>query len=77
MAEAYSLVCKVRAIFKINISREKAKEKLHKCYREVSNCTLREVKTARDAIRAKEEHVLNYFTNRSTYGIGRILEFED
>jgi transposase len=32
----------------------------------VADCTLREVKSARDAIKAKEEEVLNYFINRST-----------
>ena len=66
MSEAYSLVCKVRAIFRMNISREEAKKKLHEWYKEVNNCTLREVKAARDAIKRKEEDVLNYFINRST-----------
>lgn len=66
MREAYSLVCKVRAIFKMKISREEAKRKLHKWYKEVNACTLREVKAARDAIKGKEEYVLNYFLNRST-----------
>ncbi len=32
----------------------------------VSACTLREVKAARDAIKYKEDEVLNYFINRST-----------
>lgn len=66
MKEAYSLVCKVRAIFKMKISREEAKKKLHEWYKEVNACTLREVKSARDAIKGKEEYVLNYFLNRST-----------
>lgn len=66
MGEAYSLVCKIRAIFKMNLSREDAKERLHEWYKEVNACTLREVKSARDAIKAKEEYVLNYFINRST-----------
>ena len=66
MREAYSLICKVRAIFKTKIRREKAYEKLHEWYKEVSTCTLREVKAARDAIKRKEEYVLNYFINRST-----------
>ena len=66
MSEAYSLVCKVRAIFRMNISREEAKKKLHEWYKEVNNCTLREVKAARDAIKRKEEDVLNYFINRAT-----------
>ena len=66
ISEAYSLVCKVRAIFKMNISRDVAEKKLHDWYKEVNACTLRQVKAARDAIKAKEEHVLNYFINRST-----------
>ncbi|MDD6314261.1 MAG: transposase, partial [Porphyromonadaceae bacterium] len=39
---------------------------LHSWYDKVSQCTIREVKSARDAIKAKEEEVLNYFINRST-----------
>ena len=66
MKEAYSIVCKVRAIFKMKISREEAKEKLHEWYKEVNACTLREVKAARNAIQGKEEYILNYFLNRST-----------
>lgn len=66
MSEAYSLVCKVRSIFKMKISRDKAKKKLHEWYKEVNACTLREVKAARDTIKGKEEYVLNYFLNRST-----------
>ena len=66
MKEAYSLVCKVRSIFKMEISQEEAKEKLHEWYKEVNACTLREVKAARNAIQGKEEYILNYFLNRST-----------
>ena len=66
MSEAYSLICKVRAIFRMNISKEEAKKKLHEWYKEVCTCTLREVKAARDAIKRKEEYVLNYFCNRAT-----------
>ena len=66
MSEAYSLICKVRAIFRMNISREEAEKKLHEWYKEVCTCTLREVKAARDAIKRKEEYVLNYFCNRAT-----------
>lgn len=66
MREAYSLVCKVRAIFKMKISREEAKKKLHEWYKEVNACTFREVKAARDAIKGKEEYVLNYYLNRLT-----------
>ncbi len=66
MKEAYSLICKVRAIFKMRITREEAKEKLYEWYKEVNACTLREIKAARNAIKAKQEYVLNYFLNRST-----------
>ena len=66
MKEAYSLICKVRAIFKSHITRKEAKEKLHEWYKEVNACTLREIKAARNAIKGKEEYVLNYFLNRST-----------
>lgn len=66
MKEAYSLICKVRAIFKMHITREEAKGKLNEWYKEVNACTLREIKAARNAIKAKEEYVLNYFLNRST-----------
>lgn len=66
MGEAYSLICKVRNIFKKRISPKQAREELHAWYKEVNACTLREIKSARDCIKAKEEHVLNYFRNRST-----------
>ena len=32
----------------------------------VSDCTIREIKSARDCIKANEEEVLNYFINRHT-----------
>ena len=66
MKEAYSLIYKVRAIFKSHITQKEAKEKLHEWYKEVNACTLREIKAARNAIKGKEEYVLNYFLNRST-----------
>ena len=65
--EAYNLVDSLRAIFRNkNIDREEARLKLHEWYQKVADCTLREVKAARDTIRDKEEEVLNYFINRST-----------
>lgn len=66
MSEGYSLICKVRSIFKQRITPELAKEKLHEWYNDVSNCTLREIKSARDCIKAKEQYVLNCFKNRAT-----------
>ncbi len=65
--EAYTLVCSLRSVFSNkSIDRVAAKGKLHKWYQNVAACTLREVKAARDAIKYKEEEVLNYFINRST-----------
>lgn len=61
MKEAYSLICKVRAIFKSHITRKEAKEKLHVWCKEVKACTLRVIKAARNAIKGKEEYALNYF----------------
>ena len=53
MKEAYSLICKVRAIFKSHITRKEAKDKLHEWYKEVNACTLREIKAARNAIKGR------------------------
>ena len=66
MKEGYSLICKVRSIFKEKLTRDEAKTRLHDWYKEVNACTLREIKSARDCIKEKEEEVLNYFINRST-----------
>ena len=43
-----------------------AGEKLHEWYKIVNRCTIREVKSARDAIKSREDNVLNYFLARST-----------
>ncbi|UKI46414.1 MAG: transposase [Phocaeicola vulgatus] len=65
--EAYTLICSLRSVFSNkSIDRVTAKVKLHEWYQKVSACTLREVKAARDAIKYKEDEVLNYFINRST-----------
>lgn len=66
LREGYSLICKVRCIFKKDITREQAKAELHKWYEDVAACTIREIKSARDCIKAKEEEVLNFFINRHT-----------
>lgn len=66
MREAYSLICKVRNIFGRKLTMEQAKIELHDWYKEVSACTLREIKSARDCIKGRETEVLNYFINRST-----------
>jgi len=41
-------------------------EKLHGWYKTVNRCTIREVQSARDANRSREDNVLNYFIARST-----------
>ncbi len=65
--EAYALICSLRSVFSNkSIDRVTAKVKLHEWHLKVSACTLREVKAARDAIKYKEEEVLNYFISRST-----------
>lgn len=65
--EAFTLINSLRAIFRNkSLGREQARTALHSWYDKVAKCTLREVKSARDAIKAKEEEVLNYFINRST-----------
>ena len=66
MKEGYSLICKVRSIFKKKITPEQAKTELHEWYKEVNACTLREIKSARNSIKAKEQYILNYFIRRST-----------
>lgn len=67
LKEAYSLICVVRAIFRDKkLTREQARERLRKWYDMVNACTIREIKSARDCIKAKEEEVLNYFINRHT-----------
>lgn len=77
MREGYSLICKVRSIFKEKITPERAKEKLHEWYKEVNACTLREIKSARDCIKSREEYILNYFKRRPTNGSGRVTQFKD
>ena len=64
--EGYSLICKVRDIFKRKLTIDEAKQRLHEWYKDVNICTLREIKAARDCIKSKEAEVLNYFVNRAT-----------
>lgn len=67
LREGYSLICSIRSIFSNKtLTRDQAKVKLHKWYDKVAKCTLREIKSARDCIKMKEEEVLNYFIGRST-----------
>lgn len=61
------MIGSLRSVFSNKpIDRVTAKVKLHEWYQKVSACTLREVKAARDAIKYKEDEVLNYFINKST-----------
>lgn len=65
--EGFSLINSLRAVFRNkSIDRQQARDALHAWYDKVSKCSLREVKAARDAIKSREEEVLNYFINRST-----------
>jgi transposase len=64
--EGYSLICKIRNIFKKKIGIEEAKMELHHWYKGVNACTLREIKSARDCLKSKESEVLNYSKDRYT-----------
>ena len=64
MQEGYSLICKVRDIFKRKLTIDEARHRLHEWYKDVNICTLREIKAARDCIKSREVEVLNYFINR-------------
>ena len=67
LKEAYSLVCKLRAVFRNKkLTKETAKEKLHAWYKEVSASRLPEMTSAMKTLKSKENEVLNYFVNRST-----------
>lgn len=67
LAEGHRLVNSLRSVFKNKtLCKETAREKLHEWYEKVSACTLREIKSARDTIKAYEDEILNYFISRST-----------
>lgn len=67
LKEAYDNVNKLRSIFRSkSLDRESARKKLHEWYQLIADCTIREIKSARDAIKSREENVLNYFIDRST-----------
>ena len=61
LKEAYSLVYKLRAIFR---NKKLTKEKLHAWYKEVSASRLPEMTSAMKTLKSKENEVLNYFVNR-------------
>lgn len=65
--QSYDIVNKLRAIFRSKtLTKDAAREKLHDWYKTVNRCTIREIKSARDAIKFREDNVLNYFIARST-----------
>ena len=65
--QSYDIVNTLRAIFRsTSLTKETARKKLHDWYKVVNQCTIREVKSARDAIKSREDNVLNYFIARST-----------
>ena len=65
--DAYWLVNQLRSVFRSKtLDRESAKPKFEEWYKAVNACSSREVKTARDTIKSREDEVLNYFVNRST-----------
>ena len=72
--EAFSLINTLRAVFRNkDLDRQLANAALHAWYDKVAECTLREVKSARAAIKAMEDHVLNYFIDRSTNASAEFL----
>ena len=57
----------LRSIFRSKtLDKEAAKVKLHDWYETATRCSLREIKSARDAIKSREDEILNYFINHST-----------
>ena len=63
--EAYWIVNGLRSIFRSKtLDKESARPKLHEWYKAVSKCTSREVTSARDAIKSREDEVLNLSTLR-------------
>lgn len=67
LKESYDIINRLRSIFRSKtLDKDTARERLHEWYKGVAQCTLREVKSARDAIRDREDNVLNYFINRAT-----------
>lgn len=64
--QAYSMVEKLRGVFRSKCNKEDATARLEEWYQKVTECTLREVKSARDTIKFKQDEVLNYFNERPT-----------
>ena len=67
LKEAYDIINRLRAVFRSStLKKETAKAKFQAWYKEVCQCTLREIKAARDTIKSREDEILNYFLDRST-----------
>lgn len=67
LKETYSLVCKLRTIFRNKkLTKETARTKLHEWYKEVSASRIIEMISAMKALKTKEDEMLNYFVNRAT-----------
>ena len=67
LKEAYDIINRLRAIFRSKkLTRDEAKAKLHEWYQTVADCSIREIKSARDAIKSREENILNYFIERTS-----------
>ena len=66
MKEAYGLVNSLRCIFKKKQTKDEARLELLSWYKNVGVSRIEELFSVRDTIMSKEDHVLNYFNNRST-----------
>ncbi len=65
--EAYDIINKLRAIFRSStLTKNTARTKFQDWYKEVNKCTMREIKAARDAVKSREDEILNYFIDHST-----------
>lgn len=67
LKKAYGIVNSLCSIFRSKtLNKESARIRLHNWYETATKCSLREIKSARNAIKSRKEEVLNYFINRST-----------
>ena len=67
LKEAYSLVCRLRDIFKNEkLTKDTARTRLREWCGEVSASRMPEMISAMKTLKSKEDEVLNYFVNHST-----------
>lgn len=67
LKEAYSLVCRLRAIFKNKkLTKDTERTRLREWCGEVSASRMPEMISAMKTLKSKEDEVLNYFVNHST-----------